>query len=1014
MDKGRSAEVSVVELTGDVVVIDAQGAERVVGMGDKVLSGEMVITPEQGNVALNTGKAEPEVVPAKTAAVVEVDPQTGEITLVINALESESLDITAIQQAILGGQDPTEVLEETAAGNGEPTRSGFSEFESVDRTADEVIANAGFDTSRDGFELVEFPEYEEELLTEASDLQSPANEPPTIDVTANDFVEGGEGTFSGAVAGSYTTDDEDVGSLVVTFTAESNNDGYYALDTVNNQVTLTPAGVEQVNSGGALPAIDLTVTDSGDLSGSDSDVPVVTTHNVELATVNIAAVDGDVDEGATATFTVTRTGGDDDQAASVTLSLNHVGTNADDFDGTLQYESATDVWSDVTADAITVPLTGLNLRVMTTDGDIYEGTEGFTVTIDSVINGYTGTVLANGSITDQNQLPNSIEDSAAVIEGAVLMQSISVLDNDSDEDGGTLVVTQVAADASGTSAQAAGTTFATALGGSVVMNANGTYTYTAPQLEHTTDGLVEEDSFFYMPNDGTADGSWTKVTIDVADTVPVAIDDNTQVNADNIATGNVITDNDTVTVDSVTLTSVEYDGTTYTNFDASGNLTIPTDQGELIINEDGTYTYTSDLTSAYGGTDGTNDWSAVAEVFNGARTAVEDNEFFIDEFFVPRESTITGIGNGTGTLSFTGIPGDNDGVGVAGGAGSSGYLNGHPSNPEAILLDMGSEVTSFDLTAIAGTGSGTHLYWATYDGSGNIVEVSSGAVDNSLTTLHVDNASTEAFQYVVFYGTENSASGKFYITGISNISYLSTQPDEFTYTIEDSDGDVSSAVLTVDVQDNYVPVASSENIITNHDTLADVDNSYLLLNDSDFDGDALSVINRTDDSGAGEIEYQVTDGATSTAAVTSSVTFDNDNTLEGTVSSDLIIGADGNDILTGGSGDDILIGGLGADTFVWNSGDQGVSEAAVDIIKDFDVSEDVLDLSDMLDALGADSSVGISENNGNTVISVVESGSTTQDVVLEGVTVSELMSGTGAVSEADLLDKLVLDITPII
>ena len=58
-----------------------------------------------------------------------------------------------------------------------------------------------------------------------------------------------------------TASDEEDGTPVVSFTAGSNADGYYAIS--GNTVTLTAAGAAFVNGGGTFPAISLTATDSG-------------------------------------------------------------------------------------------------------------------------------------------------------------------------------------------------------------------------------------------------------------------------------------------------------------------------------------------------------------------------------------------------------------------------------------------------------------------------------------------------------------------------------------------------------------------------------------------------------------------------------------------------------------------------------------------------------------------------------------------------------------------------------
>ncbi|NOE85233.1 type I secretion C-terminal target domain-containing protein [Vibrio cholerae] len=135
-----------------------------------------------------------------------------------------------------------------------------------------------------------------------------------------------------------------------------------------------------------------------------------------LATVNISATNGEITEGETATFSVTRTGGDQDQTASVKLTLTHVDTEAADFNGTLQYKDSNGVWQDVDPSvAIEVPASGLELQVKSFDDASTESLEGFRVEITEVVNGHDGTLVAGGSISDNDAPPTVSISSKAVV-----------------------------------------------------------------------------------------------------------------------------------------------------------------------------------------------------------------------------------------------------------------------------------------------------------------------------------------------------------------------------------------------------------------------------------------------------------------------------------------------------------------------------------------------------------------------------------------------------------------------
>ncbi len=98
--------------------------------------------------------------------------------------------------------------------------------------------------------------------------------------------------------------------------------------------------------------------------------------------------------------------------------------------------------------------------------------------------------------------------------------------------------------------------------------------------------------------------------------------------------------------------------------------------------------------------------------------------------------------------------------------------------------------------------------------------------------------------------------------------------------------------------------------------------------------------------------------------------------LNGGDGNDILYGGNGNDKLYGGAGDDILIGGKGNntlyggeghDTFKWQQGDYGK-----DVIKDFNIHEDKIDLTELLEGIKGNFSdfVNISDKGGDTIITI--------------------------------------------
>jgi len=103
--------------------------------------------------------------------------------------------------------------------------------------------------------------------------------------------------------------------------------------------------------------------------------------------------------------------------------------------------------------------------------------------------------------------------------------------------------------------------------------------------------------------------------------------------------------------------------------------------------------------------------------------------------------------------------------------------------------------------------------------------------------------------------------------------------------------------------------------------------------------------------------------------------------IMGDEANDKLFGNSGDDIIIGGVGKDVMTGGSGVDTFVLAAGDQ------VDTIRDFEVGEDLIDLSAYGFANFAEVEALISDKNGRAQINLVGS----DDVVrLSGVVKADL------------------------
>src|SRR5205085_2234489 len=127
------------------------------------------------------------------------------------------------------------------------------------------------------------------------------------------------------------------------------------------------------------------------------------------------------------------------------------------------------------------------------------------------------------TVTAVNDAPVAIDDTATTAEDTVLNGTVSLISNDTDVDGPT-----VSLDASSVG------TFTTVQGGTIVVAANGTYTYPPAPYSNLT------DTFDYTVTDGTlTDVGRLTITVTAVNDAPVAIDDTATTAEDTVLNGTV-------------------------------------------------------------------------------------------------------------------------------------------------------------------------------------------------------------------------------------------------------------------------------------------------------------------------------------------------------------------------------------------------------------------------------------------------------------------------------------------
>ncbi len=473
----------------------------------------------------------------------------------------------------------------------------------------------------------------------------------------------------------------------------------------------------------------------------------------------------------------------------------------------------------------------------------------------------------NGGST--NRAPVAVDDTASATEDTPFSSTVRLLANDTDADGDTLTVV-------------AGT-FATAQGGSVTINADGSYVYTPAA------NFNGADSFNYTVNDGKGGSDIGTVTLTVAavNDAPTAGPDSATTSEDTAVVINVLANDNDVEGGTLAVTAATAPNGTVTINPVTGALTYTPNAN---FNGSDTITYT--LSDGNGGTSTGTVTITVTAVNDapvaGADTAStpEDTPVVID--VLANDSDAEG-----GALTVTAATSPNGTVTIDPVTGALTYT----PNPDF----SGSDTISYTVSdGAGGTSTGTVVVTVspvadTPIAVDDVVTVTEDTPFSSTISLIANDTDGDGDLLTAVAGTFATAQGGS-VTIAADGSYIYTPAtnfngtDSFTYTVSDGTlTDTGTMTLTVTAV-NDVPVAGADTAATAEDTPVVID---VLANDSDAEGGPLTVTAATapngtvtidpltgaliytpnaNFNGSDTITYSVSDGAGGTSTGTVAVT----------------------------------------------------------------------------------------------------------------------------------------------
>ncbi|TOG79630.1 RTX toxin, partial [Vibrio parahaemolyticus] len=592
------------------------------------------------------------------------------------------------------------------------------------------------------------------------------------------------------VVASLTVRDTDTPEDQLTVSLENNSNGYFVL--VGNEVKLTQAGVDAVNND-ELNLKDLTISASvsdGVNPTASDSDSLIVTRVNDAPTVENAIADQVLSE----------------DFASYTIDLNDAFKDSD---------SALNFSVSGNSNVLVSIENGIATISPTAD---WNGSETLTFTATDP-SGESVSQTVNFTVAP---VADIVADNATVVEDTPTI--INVLGNDTFE-GKDKVVSLDAENGP--------------KNGTIIVNNDGTVTYTPD------DNYVGKDTFTYVvTSGGVSESATVEVNVTPVNDAPVAKDDIATTQEDTAVTIDVLPNDTDVDGDKLSIESAS----------------VPKEQGTVEV-VDGKLVFTpaenfnGDAEITYTVTDGAmTDQATVKVTVNAVNDTpvVESNiaDQTLAEDFTPYtidlNTAFSDVDNVDGELTFSVSGNSNIQVAIVNGIATI--------TPTADW--NGSETLTFTATDPSGESVSQPVNFTVAPVADIVADKATVVEDTSTVIKVLGNDTFEGDGKVVSLDTNNGpANGTVSVNPDGSVTYTPNEnyhgADSFTYIVT-SGGVSESTTVNVDVTPvNDAPVAKADTAVTDEDTPVTID---VLPNDTDVDGDTLSIQSASVPEAQGKVE----------------------------------------------------------------------------------------------------------------------------------------------------------------